>query len=144
MGDHAEPIFPQSAVIPWRRREGRVEVLLITSRKRRRWVVPKGLVEPHLSPADSARAEAFEEAGIEGVVSPDPVGRYEYAKWGGICHVEVFLMAVERVLETWPEGFRERVWLPPADAAARLWEADLADLVRAVPLLLGDEGPDRA
>ena len=124
--------YEQSAVIPYRRRRGAVELLLITSRKRKRWVLPKGIREPHLSPADSAAREAFEEAGVEGPVSADPVGRYEYRKWGGTCRVEVFTMRVESVLDRWPEQFRERRWMAPEEAAEQVEEAELARLLRSV------------
>jgi phosphohistidine phosphatase len=62
-------IYRQSAVIAYRRRPRGVEVLLITSRKGTRWVLPKGVVEPGLSPATSAAKEALEEAGVRGTVN---------------------------------------------------------------------------
>ena len=65
--------YRQSAVIPYRLREGRVEILLITSRKGKRWVVPKGILEPELTPAESAAKEAREEAGVSGRISAAPV-----------------------------------------------------------------------
>ncbi|MFQ5349418.1 MAG: NUDIX hydrolase [Thermoanaerobaculia bacterium] len=123
--------YVQSAVIPYRQRRGGIEVLLITSRKRKRWVLPKGIREPYLSPAESAAKEAMEEAGVAGRVSAGPVGRYEYRKWGGTCSVEVFTMQVERVHDRWPEEFRERSWLTPEEAAARVEEAELGQLLRA-------------
>jgi phosphohistidine phosphatase len=121
--------YIQSAVIPYRLRQGRVEVLLITSRKRRRWVLPKGIREPGMSAAESAAKEALEEAGVEGPVSAEPVGRYQYRKWGGTCTVEVFTMAVESVLDRWPEQFRDRQWLTPEEAARRVEEPDLERLL---------------
>ena len=74
--------YVQSAVIPYRRDEGRVEILLITSRKRRRWVLPKGVCEPDMTAADSAAKEAMEEAGVRGSVSTETVGRYRYREVG--------------------------------------------------------------
>ncbi len=124
--------YRQSAAIPWRRRRGRVEVLLITSRKRKRWVVPKGIHEPGLSAGESAAKEALEEAGVAGALTAEPLGRYEYRKWGGTCRVEVYGLRVDRVLEEWPESFRERAWLAPEAAAARLDEPDLQRLVLAL------------
>jgi histidinol-phosphate phosphatase family protein len=113
----AEHVFPQSAVVPFRRDADALEVLLITNNRGRRWVLPKGLVEEHLSPAESAAAEAYEEAGIEGAVLPEPLGVYRYRKWGGVCSVEVFPMAVERECEDWPEaGLRQRCWFSLGEA----------------------------
>jgi phosphohistidine phosphatase len=121
--------FRQSAVIPFRQGPSGLEVMLITSRKRRRWVVPKGIVEPDLSEAESAAKEALEEAGIEGRVLPRPVGRYEYAKWGGTCHVDVFAMEVEQELDDWLESFRDREWVSPAEAADRVREQELKEMI---------------
>ena len=95
-------MYRQSAVIPYRfNGQGKLRLLLITSRKRKRWIIPKGVIEPDLSSRKSAAKEALEEAGILGSVSDDMLGTYEYAKWGGVCHVEVFGMRVERILEEW-------------------------------------------
>ena len=121
--------YRQSAVIPWRPRGAGREVLLITSRKRKRWVVPKGIHEPGLSAGESAAREAQEEAGVAGEVSAAPLGRYEYRKWGGTCRVEVYGMRVTAVHEEWPESFRDRRWLAPEEAASRVDEPDLRRLI---------------
>ena len=121
--------FTQAAAIPLRARDGQVEVLLITSRRRKRWVIPKGVIEPDMTPADSAAKEALEEAGIEGDVTPEPLGSYRYEKWGGICSVEVFAMAVTTTYDAWPESYRSRHWLAPAEAAARVDEPDLQAMI---------------
>lgn len=129
--------YRQSAVIPFRQRRAGIEVLMITSRKKRRWIVPKGVVEPDLSPAASAVKEASEEAGIRGRVLPDPLGTYEYEKWGGTCVVEVYAMAVEQVLERWPEEFRGREWVDLARAAERAREPALKEIIAGLEHALG-------
>jgi phosphohistidine phosphatase len=121
--------YRQSAVIPFRQVPSGMEVLLITSRKKRRWIVPKGVVEPDLTPAESAAKEAHEEAGVQGRVLPDPLGTYEHEKWGGTCVVEVYAMAVERVQDRWAEDFRDRVWVDPAEAARRVREPVLKRMI---------------
>src|SRR5205085_5647367 len=71
----------QSAALPWRRTgKGDLEVLLITSRETRRWVIPKGWPIKGKSSAKSAAREAFEEAGVTGKVKKSPVGTYAYDK----------------------------------------------------------------
>lgn len=55
-------------------------VLLITSRGTGRWVIPKGWpMEGHSLPGAAAR-EAWEEAGVEGRVVHEEIGRYAYDK----------------------------------------------------------------
>lgn len=125
-----EYFFKQSAVIPYREGPQGVEILLVTNRRRQRWIVPKGVVEPFMSAAESARKEAVEEAGVEGEVDTNPLGRYQYLKWGGTCSVEVFPMRVTNQFPTWEESFRDRRWFSVAEAAAVLREPELQDLVR--------------
>ena len=128
--------YDQSAVIPYRRHHETavLEVLLVTSRRRTRWVIPKGIIEPELTAQTSAVKEAFEEAGIRGNISEQPIGFYLYHKWKGVCRVEVFLLEVTDVFETWPEADeRDREWMNVAEAARRVREEDLKALLRKLP-----------
>jgi phosphohistidine phosphatase len=134
--------YTQSAVIPVRERAGQIEILLITSRKKKRWVLPKGVKEPELSLVDSAAKEALEEAGIEGKIMEPAIGRYDYEKWGGVCNVQVFVMRVEKVHPQWQEAFRDRAWLSVEDAAQRVREDALQQLIRSVSMFLASHQPD--
>ncbi|MCG8510665.1 MAG: NUDIX hydrolase [Rhodospirillales bacterium] len=133
--------FSQSAVIPFRSGADGLEILLITTRKRKGWIVPKGVIEPELSPEESALAEAAEEAGIKGRIVGDALGSYDYDKWGGTCSVLVFAMAVEQILDDWPErNMRDRQWLPAAEAADLVKKREVGDLIRALAARLRDSG----
>jgi len=122
--------FTQSGVIPVRSREGRTEVLLVSSRNGRRWVIPKGVVEEGLSAGASALKEAWEEAGVKGSLGGRPLGGYRYDKWGGTCSVQVFRLSVEEQSEDWPEKTtRSRRWMRPDEAASLVKEEDLAALI---------------
>src|SRR5579871_2198175 len=84
------------------------QVCLITSRSGRRWIIPKGMMEVGKTAAEIALQEAWEEAGLVGVLG-SPVGTYEYEKYGGTCLVTVYLMQVHAAREHWPEcGERRR------------------------------------
>ena len=127
-------IYRQSAVIPFRSIDGKLEVLLITSRKGSRWVIPKGIVEPGMSPAQSAAKEAYEEAGVEGQLLPFSLGTYRYDKWGGTCNVEVFALNATCEHETWEEDhIRRRLWQTPDKAAKLVREPDLKRILQAMP-----------
>ena len=128
--------YHQSAVIAYQHIEDQLKVLLITSSKGKRWVLPKGIVEPELAPAASAAKEAWEEAGIKGQVSDQVLGSYAYEKWGGVCRVEVFAMRVDAVAESWPENYRQRLWEHPHTAAELVHEPELQTLLRNFPDLL--------
>lgn len=131
-------MIQQYGVLPHRAgANGEIEILLITSRETRRWVVPRGNPIAGLSPPLSAAQEAFEEAGIFGDVEVDPLGRYRYDKRrpsGAVdeAEVELFAMRVVEILDAWPEqAERERRWFSSRDAAAAVAEADLAALIHA-------------
>lgn len=131
-------MLTQYGVVPVRPAPGGgVEVLLITSRETRRWVVPRGNPIPGRSPAESAAQEAFEEAGITGSVDPEPVGLYSYGKRrrsGAVvpAKVQLFRMLVGEVRDEWPEkAERERRWFAPDGAAAAVAEPELAALILA-------------
>ncbi|HEX8649583.1 MAG TPA: NUDIX hydrolase [Pyrinomonadaceae bacterium] len=128
--------YNQSAVIPYRIIHAETEILLITSRRGKRWIIPKGVIDPGTSAGESAAKEAYEEAGIRGRLSDAPVGEYRYEKWGGICTVKVFLLEVQSVLDTWPEvSTRQRQWLTVTDAARLVKEPELQSLILKVPNL---------
>jgi 8-oxo-dGTP pyrophosphatase MutT (NUDIX family) len=128
-------VSQQYAALPWRRAQG-FEVLLITSRETRRWVIPKGWPMSGLSAAESAAQEAYEEAGIRGQMAAQAVGHYTYSKRlrGGAkkrFRVDVFAMEVTEVLDLWPEAHeRARQWLSPHEALALVEEPELAALIR--------------
>jgi 8-oxo-dGTP pyrophosphatase MutT (NUDIX family) len=107
-------------------------VCLVTSSSGKRWVVPKGCMELGKTAGEVALQEAWEEAGLVGVLHPEPVGSYLYEKYGNEYFVTVFLLQVTDAAEDWPErGLRERAWLTPAEALARLDDPGLRELVRA-------------
>jgi 8-oxo-dGTP pyrophosphatase MutT (NUDIX family) len=56
--------FKQFAALPYRMRDDDVEILLITTRKKHRWSVPKGWPIKHSTPQTTAKIEAYEEAGV--------------------------------------------------------------------------------
>jgi 8-oxo-dGTP pyrophosphatase MutT (NUDIX family) len=125
-----EPIR-QAGALPLRR--GRV--CLITSRNGKRWVIPKGWIEPGQTAGETALQEAWEEAGLTGALEREPIGSYLYEKEGHSFHVTVFVMKVTSVAQDWPErSFRERSWVSPVGFFDRIEEAGLADIVRLTVL----------
>jgi 8-oxo-dGTP pyrophosphatase MutT (NUDIX family) len=127
----------QYAALPFRRRAGAgMEVMLVTSRRTRRWIIPKGWPMRRIAPHAAAAREALEEAGVVGRVGKKPIGSYSYEKRlkkGDVilCEVHVFPLEVKRQQKNWPEkGKREIQWLSPAEAAATVLEDVLSDIIR--------------
>ncbi len=118
--------------------DGERRVLLITSRETGRWIIPKGWAEKGVEPHVLAAREAYEEAGLEGQIGSEPIGRYRYMKWlrrkkrpkWVWCDVAVFVLLVQRQLADWPEkGQRERRSFGMAEAARVADDGGLALLL---------------
>ncbi|HEX3146530.1 MAG TPA: NUDIX hydrolase [Gemmataceae bacterium] len=119
----------QAAVIPIS--DGRVG--LVTSSSGRRWVIPKGMIEPGSTAGESALEEAWEEAGLVGVLGREPVGSYLYEKYGRTHHVLVFLLQVTEEAMEWPErDVRRREWVDPNEAIERVDEPGLKEIIATV------------
>src|SRR5947209_2806327 len=93
----------------------------ITSSNGKRWIIPKGLIDPGQTAGEAALQEAWEEAGLVGTLRPEPVGTYLYEKYGNTYHVLVFVMDVTEVLQDWPErALRQRTWVSPTGLLDRI------------------------
>jgi 8-oxo-dGTP pyrophosphatase MutT (NUDIX family) len=121
-------LIRQAAAIPVRAGQ----ICLVTSSSGKRWVVPKGCMELGKTAGELALLEAWEEAGLVGSLTPEPVGSYLYEKYGNEYFVTVFLMQVTEAAEDWPERqVRQRAWLTPEQALARIEDRGLRELIRA-------------
>jgi 8-oxo-dGTP pyrophosphatase MutT (NUDIX family) len=128
--------YQQFGALPYRwSRNGSLEVLLVTTRGRKRWIIPKGWPVPGLQPHKSAAREAFEEAGLVGYLDPKAVGSFRYNKRLGPgrqvrCTVEVFPLHVDHQRPHWLEkGERETRWLSVKKAANLVSEPDLKKIL---------------
>lgn len=128
-------IHVQYAALPFRLVGDVLQVLLVTSRETKRWVIPKGWPEKHLKPHQVAAAEAYEEAGLRGEVVKTPIAAFEYVKVladrsAVLCLVEVFPLRVQEMLNRWPEqDQRKRCWMSAQDAADAVQEKGLKRLL---------------
>ncbi|MBK9099589.1 MAG: NUDIX hydrolase [bacterium] len=123
--------FDQSGVIPFRKKDGRTEVLLVTSIRKKNWIVPKGFIEYHMSPFQSAKKEAFEEAGVKGTNTTKILGSYKVRKNGSELLTKIYSMKVTRVFKDYPEkNLRKRKWFSVYDAAKKVDIDELATIIR--------------
>lgn len=125
----------QYAALPWRRGKAGIEILLITSRETRRWVIPKGWPMITLAARDAAAREAWEEAGVRGEIADVPFGVFRYRKRVKSgppqrCQVDVYPLAVSVEAKDWPEKRqRQRRWVSAPEAARLVEEPDLRLLI---------------
>ena len=125
----------QFGALCWRRKNGKLQVLLVTSKRSRRWIVPKGWPQDGATPAQAAMTEAWEEAGAKGKVHPICLGIFSYLKVmpgdeSLPCVVAVFPVKVNKLASDWPEKqLRKRKWVSPKKAASLVQEKELAGML---------------
>jgi 8-oxo-dGTP pyrophosphatase MutT (NUDIX family) len=128
----------QVAALPFRVVDGDVEVLLVTSRETKRWLIPKGWPMKGKKPHKAAAQEAEEEAGVKGKIQDKPLGHYDYWKRRlvhfDLCRVDVYPLEVSKQLKSWKEkGQREARWFKVQEAADHVLEPALAGLIQSLP-----------
>lgn len=134
----------QFAGLPFRVVKGKsgkkIEVLLITSRDTKRWIIPKGWPMDGMTPAEAAAQEVWEEAGARGQGYDVCLGLYSYRKWMSKdltlpVIVAVFPVKVETLTEDYPEASeRRRKWMSLKKAASKVDERDLRQLIATFTL----------
>ena len=130
----------QFGALCWRVQKGELQVLLVSSRRSGRWILPKGWPMHGQTPADAAATEAWEEGGVRGKVTPVCLGIYSYDKIQRSaalpCVVAVFPIKVTRVAAKWPESAeRRRRWVSRKKAASMVDEPELR-------LMIGEFDPE--
>jgi 8-oxo-dGTP pyrophosphatase MutT (NUDIX family) len=136
-GAATNTILHQAGVIAYRIVGGEVRVLLMTSRETGRWIIPKGNIAAGSTACEAAEREAYEEAGVRGVMAGSmPLGFYTYFKRLGsgelrAATVEVYLLRVTERLKKWPEkGERRLSWVSTEAAIELVEEPGIAPLLR--------------
>lgn len=125
----------QFGALCYRIQKDKVQILLITSRTRKRWIVPKGWPMDNSTPAETAAREAFEEAGVEGKAKSVCLGIYSRTE-GLIgsdlpCVVALFPLKVKRIRTTYPEmGQRQRKWFGLKKAASLVDSPELGQIIK--------------
>ena len=120
----------QVAALPFRRAP-ELEILLVSS------LEPKGWPMKGRTLFAAAAQEAFEEAGVKGVICEEPVGAFVYDKRkrnGAVwrCEVDVFALEVQRQSAKWPEKAQRSLrWCDWREAAEIVDDAGLGEVIRA-------------
>lgn len=125
----------QFGALCWREKNGKVQVLLVTSRRRKRWILPKGWPMDDETPVHAAETEAWEEAGVAGKSKSVCLGIFSYIKDLDEgerlpCVVAVFPVKVKKTFTDWPEkSMRRRKWMSLKEASKAVDEKELSDII---------------
>lgn len=123
--------FTQSAIIPYRFENGELQILLITSIRKKKWIIPKGFIEFNLSAFESAKKEAFEEAGVIGTNETIELGSFTIKKYGGRTNIVVYSMEVEKFKDDYPEkNLRKRKWYSVEETIETVSIPEVAGMIK--------------
>lgn len=111
-----------------------LEICMVTSRRSKRWILPKGWPMHKQTPAQAAATEAWEEAGVIGKARDHCLGAYSYVKPLSDNPTPVVVMVypvlVTETATKWPEKKqRKRKWVSSKKAAKKLTEPELRRIV---------------
>lgn len=133
---HKSAIRTQFAALCYRIKGNKVQILLVTTRRTGRWIVPKGWPMDGLAPQKTAAQEAWEEAGVVGQADGRPLGLFSYTKVLDEdetlpCVAMVYAVKVKSLERDFPEkGQRKRKWFSRKQAAKMVGEPELARILR--------------
>ncbi|XP_027187576.1 nudix hydrolase 17, mitochondrial-like isoform X2 [Cicer arietinum] len=91
-----------------------LEVLVITSKKSKRMLFPKGGWESDESKKEAALRETVEEAGVRGIIVGGKLGKWRFKgkNNGSLYEGYMFPLLVQEQLDIWPEqSVRQRTWV---------------------------------
>lgn len=125
----------QFAALCYRIKDDKLQFCIVTSRRSKRWIVPKGWPMHGETPMDAAATEAFEEAGVRGKIYPRPIGVFSYYKIRSQdelpCMAVVYPLKVKKILKRWPEDReRERKWVSRKKAAQMVDDPELSVIIQ--------------
>lgn len=122
----------QSGVIPYKIVDDNTLVLLVTSRKKKKWILPKGIVEAPMTLQESATKEAWEEAGALGIVGRTSTGTLRFKKQGIEATCTYYPLRVTKLTRHYPEmKFRKRKWVKLTEAHKYVKSKDLQKLLKS-------------
>jgi 8-oxo-dGTP pyrophosphatase MutT (NUDIX family) len=128
--DNSPEEIVKSCVIPFRITEGKLELLMVTSMKKQKWIFPKGYIEFNLSAFESAKKEAYEEAGVVGENETVELGSFRLKKKNEVALLKVFSMEVTKELKDYPEkNLRKRKWFTIDEMNEAIENQDLKGFV---------------
>ncbi len=120
----------QVGALPVRlKKNGKLEILLVTTRGGSRWMIPKGYRPKPLDERRAAAREALQEAGVKGKIQSRALGAFTDRNGNGEKNrIRVFRLNVLKEQSHWCEE-RRRKWVSPRKAKALVRQAGLRKII---------------
>ncbi|MEM1377917.1 MAG: NUDIX hydrolase [Pseudomonadota bacterium] len=144
MGKSVNVSNHRAGAIPFRlpkKKDASVSIMLITSMTRKRWILPKGVVEDGEAMTDTAERETVEETGVKGkLIAEYPMTvLIERQLETGLEQVPCtfYPLLAKSMSKRWQEDdLRERKWVPLREARRMVTDDDYSELLTQFETLL--------
>lgn len=128
-------IIEQAGAVTFRPKSGSFEILLIKSKKTpRKWVFPKGHIEPGETAAMAAKRELMEEAGVTGTILEE-ISKVLFSYNDKDHRVAYFLTRYE-ASNAGGEPGREPTWVNSSDALKMITIPQMREVLESAVCLL--------
>lgn len=129
MKNNNSPCLQAGAVV-FRRRNNKIEILLITTLKKQKWILPKGIIEEDQDIGQTVKNELFEESGVQGNIVSPLLGENRRIKWGRKCIIKYYAVELQKIFTEWPEQeFRKRKWIEMRKALNKVSKPELKKII---------------
>jgi 8-oxo-dGTP pyrophosphatase MutT (NUDIX family) len=119
--------------LPYRIRKNGIELILVTTRDGKRWILPKGQPEKRMSHPDVAKMEAYEEAGVLGAIDKDKHAEVVLSRGVKRTRLRIYPLRSKKVLKEYPESDRrKRIIVQPDDALKMISDKSLRKCVKTL------------
>jgi 8-oxo-dGTP pyrophosphatase MutT (NUDIX family) len=136
-------VVRQAGAVVFRIEGGVARVLIIRSKKDPSlWVFPKGHIDPGEAATMTALREAYEEAGVSGLLIGPAGPPLTFRAGDQMMAVDYFLVELTAEMAS-PEG-REKAWLLPEEAEERLAFDNARQLLRTAAEKLRERALQRS
>ena len=115
--------------VPWRVKNDALQLLLITSRTRGRWILPKGKLDDGMKPERMAEIESWEEAGVRGKADKRLLAEGVCDDLDGPFWFQAYALRIDKLESDWPEAHQRQRQSLPWKAALEAIQPDMATLL---------------
>jgi len=114
--------YKEIGVIPYIEKNNSFRFIIVTSRRHpKRWIFPKGQVEPEMEDREAAINEAFEEAGVIGTIRGKAI-RVQVRRKDSLITYKLYPFRISKLCRKWPERKVRKRSFAKAEKAANMLE----------------------
>ncbi len=127
--------YKYSGVVPFRFKDDILQILLIKTKNKKKWITPKGKIEKNMTPRASALKEAEEEGGIKGEIIGKKLGYYVLKKGNDSENDRILMFSMrvnEELIDYKEKEIRERRWCSMEEVLTLVSNTKLKEIIQSI------------